>query len=802
MSNLALELEFTAPTAPLLLKGDKWDTWATDIQNDGTMTYEGDDQPVSMATLITSAVEGFYQAIVNGHTLQINCSFGKDSSTCLHLALLALVRAKRQGITQSEHHFVVHSDTGIENPVIRNLADRNLKKLADFVEREDLPLSIVVARPGYASSWPGRVIGGRGLPSTVNSSSRQCTHELKVQPINKAVRHYLKDAPKSIKSNIVMVLGSRDDESHARSKNITKRAGVSSQVVSVNGKYEYYPIRAWSEENVWEFLMSVGATERYVLPSYMPNMRETAETYKDASGECIWSPSGKKQGSACGSRFGCSLCLISVEDKSMTNLLEGNPEKYGHMAGLNRLQRYLIKIQWDWSKRHCVGRTLYTGGFIRIQPDVFGPELTARLLHVCCSLDYQEYHRAVAVEQAIERGELDDNEYNRDMAKPQFRLITVETLMFIEWLWALHHFQSKPFQAMAIYRKVWIEGELDLLEDEPDMEAVPRTPQPAPYWAKVESWYDSGTVFGALSDPVAEMATFEPEQDVDFKVINTKVGKRRVVNFSEESEITVNREAALFVLCEDYPRLREAIDGGTYTPSYAATYLLRLGAISLARGMVSKSDEMMARGQRYHELKLTGALTMDDITQRTDLTILPNAAYQRLAGRRLKANVKKLTWWCRLHWFFVYHQAYQTALWREVETILHAEDYSGAMKDYGAYRQQCENAISMLLSAVASRRLKIDSPYTARVRRRYAMDLLQRKVQQLPPEIRGGLLRKVSSVCLTGSLNWDDADEWKNKRPYQYERYCAALAAWLRASTPSMSGVETKRREEQISIKF
>src|SRR5690606_23087691 len=156
----------------------------------------------------------------------------------------------------------------------------------------------------------------------------------------------------------------------------------------------------------------------------------------------------------------------------------------------------------------------------------------------------------------------------------------------------------------------------------------------APYWAKVGSWYGNSSVFGGLYDPTAEMVTFEPEMDVDFKVINTKVGRRRVVNFSEESEITVNREAALFALFNDDPRLRDQSEEGFYTPSYAATYLLRLGAISLARGMVSKSDEMMSRGQRYHQLKLTGALTMGDIIQRTDLTILPDAAYQRLAGRR------------------------------------------------------------------------------------------------------------------------------------------------------------------------
>ena len=800
MSNLAFA--FDAPTTPTfsLLKGDKWDTWMTGIQNDGNMTYQGKDQPVSLGELITDAVEGFYQAIVDGRTLQINYSGGKDSEGTLALALLALVRAKRQGINQSGHHFVAHSDTGIENPVIRNLVDKKLGKLTAFIEQEGLPLTIVIARPGYASSWAGRVIGGRGLPTTVNSNFRQCTQELKGQPIAKAIRHYLKDAPKSVKENIVMVLGSRDDESHIRSANITKRAGRSAEVVKVNGQYEYYPIRAWSEVNVWELLMAVGSSSSHALPSYASSMKQTAETYKSASGECIWSPSSKKQGSACGSRFGCALCMVSIRDQSMTNLLESDPDKYGHMAGLNRLQRYLIKVQWDWSKRSCVGRTLYTGGFVRIQPDVFSPELTARLLHVCCSLDVAEQQRADETAAAIEQGLLEDNEHNQDMAKPQFRLISIETLMYIEWQWALHHFQDTPFQAMAIYHRAWTDGKLDLLEDEPDMEAVPKTPHPKPYWAKVGAWYDTGTVFGALSDPTADMVAFEPEQSLDFKVINTKVGRRRVVNFSEESEITINSEAAEFALFEDYPRLRDAAENGTYTPSYAAAYLLRLGAVSLAKGMASKSDEMMARGQRYHELKLTGAVTIKDILSRSDLTVLSNDDYLRLASRRMKADIKKVNWWCRLHFILEHSWVMGTQLGQDIDAALAAESFASDMDSYGNYMRQCQDAVSLLLAAIAARRLKLYSSNAALGARRYAMDLLRRRLNDVPPSILSGVLSNLASNCQTLGLAMPDASKWQQTTPEQYHRVCVTLSNLL--NPRQHRAVRALKKEEQASLQF
>lgn len=804
MSALALALSDTNHTATTsnlnLLKGDKWDTWAKDIGYNGDMTYSGADQPVSMRDLIESAVAGFYQAISNGQTLQINYSAGKDSETILGLALLALVRAKRQGMNQSKHHFVVHSDTGIENPVIRNLADRKLAKLAEFIEQEDLPLTILIARPGYSSSWAGRVIGGRGLPTSVNSSHRQCSQELKAAPINKAIRNYLKEASKSVKENIVMVLGSRDDEGIARSNNIAKRAGRSSEVVCVGGKYEYYPIREWSEVNVWEFLMSMGASPNHALPSYMADLKETASTYKDASGECIWSPSAKKQGSACGSRFGCSVCLVSVNDKSMNNLLQSDPEKYGHMDGLNRLQRYLINIQWDWSKRHNVGRTIYAGGFVRIQPDVYGPDLTAKLLHICCSLDFTEQQRADRVARDIEKGALENNEHNQGMAKPQFRLITIETLMFIEWLWALHHFQDKPFQAMAIYHKVWTDGNLDLLEQEQSMEPAPKTPRPKPYWAKIGAWYDNQSMFGALADHTTEMVEFEPTENIDFKKINTKAGPRRVVHFQEDSEVTINSEAAEFALFEDYPRLRESVEDGTYSPSYAATYLLRLGAISLAKGMASKSDEMLARGQRYHHLGLTGTQSIEEIVSRTDLTVMNNHDYLKLTGRRMKANVKKVVWWCRLHTIIEHNLANKTPLGIIIESALLTEGFTDEMDSYNNHLRQCNEATSQLLDAFAHYCMKLDKTTTTRGYLRYAIRQLKVTLSAVPDSISHGLIESVVSELMAASWDYPSVTAWRNTDLEQSEQYRNKIVRWLE-SNPKYKK-HGQRKEIQLSIEY
>lgn len=58
----------------------------------------------------------------------------------------------------------------------------------------------------------------------------------------------------------------------------------------------------------------------------------------------------------------------------MENLLNADPEKYGYMAILNRLQRFIAKRRYAREDRHPVGRTVYEGGYIKIQPDVYSPK--------------------------------------------------------------------------------------------------------------------------------------------------------------------------------------------------------------------------------------------------------------------------------------------------------------------------------------------------------------------------------------------------------------------------------------------
>jgi 3'-phosphoadenosine 5'-phosphosulfate sulfotransferase (PAPS reductase)/FAD synthetase len=124
--------------------------------------------------------------------MMVGYSSGKDSETVLHLFLMALIRAVRTGQTISQHHFILHTDTLIESPEVRWLADKKLAALERFIAKENLPLTVVLAKPGITQSWTGRILTGRGLPTFTGSTARQCSQDLKVGAAKKAKSAYVR----------------------------------------------------------------------------------------------------------------------------------------------------------------------------------------------------------------------------------------------------------------------------------------------------------------------------------------------------------------------------------------------------------------------------------------------------------------------------------------------------------------------------------------------------------------------------------------------------------------------------------
>ncbi|EEX1006897.1 phosphoadenosine phosphosulfate reductase family protein [Escherichia coli] len=657
-----------------LLSDDKWSAvWQTLLSN-ADLNYSDAREPVSLASRITGSTSSIYSAITEGWTCAIGFSGGKDSTSVLHLFLMALMRAVRNGTNVSQYHFIQTADTLIENPEMHHHSKQVLSRLQTFIDEHNLPLTIIVARPSLTQSWVGRILTGRGLPTYTNSSTRQCSNDLKIIPLRQAKARYLKGLPVSVRNKVCLMLGSRDDEGARRASNIARMGGSSGQVTLTPHGGELYPVKDWRTEDIWAFLTECGSDARFPLPSFQPDNFAITELYKDATGECIWSPDKKTTGSsACGARYGCAICTAVGIDRTMETLINNNPEKYGYQSGLNRLQRYLSKIQYDWSKRDYIGRTLFEGGYVRLQPNVFSSSLTERLFHVCCSLDYVEAKRAAELREKLLSGEVADTPHNRRMSEPQFCLVEEKNVIHVDFMWSVHCFSPVPFKATEIYRRVWEDGDLDLLDDEPALLPVARTPMPAPLWMRIPG-RSIDSEFGGLADPLTAMSYFDGQNDPRAsRELNTANGQVSVVSFAEEDEVTVDEDTASWIIWHEYDELRQRVSSGEFTACSTVQYLLRYGAVRLAKGKGSIYHRLAERGQYYQRHGLSDKQPLEELVASRRFKIISDKRYRRTVAQKLRGQAKKLMFWSCVAICAELHMQNRTALGEWLINQLNAE---------------------------------------------------------------------------------------------------------------------------------
>ncbi|HFL2999903.1 TPA: phosphoadenosine phosphosulfate reductase, partial [Salmonella enterica] len=132
-------------------------------------------------------------------------------------------------------------------------------------------------------------------------------------------------------------------------------------------------------------------------------------------------------------------------------------------------------------------------------------------------------------------------------------------------------------------------------------------------------------------------------------------------------------DSATFIIWNEYPRLRESVLKGHYTPGSAAQFYLRFGAIQLAKGKGALYHRMMQRGQTYHQMSLTGLQTMEGIQQRKDLKVLFDDKYKELVKRKIKGRLATVRWWINLHLTFNFHLHHRTPTGLLIENNLYQE---------------------------------------------------------------------------------------------------------------------------------
>jgi DNA sulfur modification protein DndC len=247
----------------------------------------------------------------------VGYSGGKDSTAALQLVWLALGGLPSEERRKPLH--VISTDTLVENPIVAAWVAQSLECMRERAAQQDLPVVPHRLTPTIANSYWVNLIG-RGYPAP-RPMFRWCTERLKIKPSNAFITEVVAQSGEAI-----LVLGTRKAESQVRARGMEKlEAQRVKERLSPNASLPnclvYSPIEDWSNDDVWLFLMQVTNPWGY-------NNKDLLTMYQGASqdGECPLVVDTSTP--SCGdSRFGCWVCTLVDEDKSMRAMIQNDEEK-------------------------------------------------------------------------------------------------------------------------------------------------------------------------------------------------------------------------------------------------------------------------------------------------------------------------------------------------------------------------------------------------------------------------------------------------------------------------------------------
>lgn len=244
-------------------------------------------------------------------------SGGKDSTATLQLVWHSIQGLPKEKLRKPVH--VISTDTLVENPIVAAWVSKSLQVMRASADEQGIPIRPNRLTPALSDSFWVNLIG-RGYPAP-RHKFRWCTSRLKINPSNNFIQSVV-----STSGEAILVLGTRKAESASRAANMAKHEkGRIRERLSLNGSlpgsFVYSPIESWTNDDVWFYLMQSPNPWGY-------NNRDLLGMYAGASadGECPLVIDNSTP--SCGdSRFGCWVCTLVEQDKSMTAMIQNDIEK-------------------------------------------------------------------------------------------------------------------------------------------------------------------------------------------------------------------------------------------------------------------------------------------------------------------------------------------------------------------------------------------------------------------------------------------------------------------------------------------
>ncbi len=260
----------------------------------------------------------------------VGYSGGKDSTAALQVIWYAISELPKNKRTKSV--YVISTDTLVENPIVALWVEHSLKTMKQAAIDQDLPITPHRLVPAVPDRFWVNLIG-RGYPAP-RPKFRWCTNRLKINPSNNFINSVIRE-----NGQVILILGTRKAESVVRAANMKKHEKNSTREqlatnASLPNSWIYTPLADWTNDDVWMYITQVENPWGY-------NNKALLSMYQGATadGECplVLDTSTPSCGD---SRFGCYVCTMVEQDKSMQAMIQNDEEKEW------MLPLMLLRNQW------------------------------------------------------------------------------------------------------------------------------------------------------------------------------------------------------------------------------------------------------------------------------------------------------------------------------------------------------------------------------------------------------------------------------------------------------------------------
>lgn len=247
----------------------------------------------------------------------IGYSGGKDSTAVLQLVWMALEELPVEERTKTVH--VITTDTLVENPIVAIWVDTSLRLINSTAKQKRLPILAHKLIPKVKDTFWVNLIG-KGYPAP-RPNFRWCTDRLKISPSNDFITNVVQKS-----GEVILVLGTRSSESSVRAAVLKKHASTASRDflnshTNLPNCLVFPLIKDWSNDDVWLFL-------NQIKNPWGHSNKDLMNMYAGATADSECPLVVDTSTPSCGdSRFGCWVCTMVSEDKSMSAMIQNDSQK-------------------------------------------------------------------------------------------------------------------------------------------------------------------------------------------------------------------------------------------------------------------------------------------------------------------------------------------------------------------------------------------------------------------------------------------------------------------------------------------